>query len=99
MLQKLIKSNVLLSFQQKHKLLSFLKKASKEDLLSLNRILNSSNEKLRKHLNDNVNSENIDGLLMKIQKIKLRVNKFEEKTEEEKEDILEQELLSKIDQE
>lgn len=98
-LQKLIKSNLLLQVQQKQRLLLLLDSASENDLEALELILESSNQKFREILNKQLNSENIDEIVLKIKKIKERVNKLEEKSEEEKELLIEQELLSLIDQE
>ena len=98
-LQKLIKSNLLLQTQQKNELLISLERASINDLEALELILESSNKKFREILNKQLNSENIDEIVLKINKIKERVNKLEEKSEEEKELLIQQELLSLIDQE
>jgi len=98
-LQKLIRFNLLLQKQQKQRLLSVLDSASENDLEALELILESSNKKFREILNKQLNSENIDEIVLKIKKIKERVNKLEEKSEEEKELLIEQELLSLIDQE
>ena len=98
-LQKRIRFNLLLQKQQKQRLLSVLDSASKTDLEALELILESSNKRFREILNKQLNSENIDEIVLKIKKIKERVNKLEEKSEEEKELLIEQELLSLIDQE
>ena len=98
-LQKLIKSNLLLQSQQKQRLLLVLESASEKDLEALELILESSNQKLKDVLNKNLNAENIDDFVLKIKKVKQKVNVLEENSAEQIEAGLEQELLSLIDQE
>ena len=94
---KLIKSNMLLEFEQKNKLLAEIDKASLDDIEALELILNSSSQRLKESLNNHLNSDNIDGFLFKLNKIKSKINSFEEKNMEEKESLLEDEILSKIE--
>tara|TARA_Y100001970_G_scaffold278044_1_gene383184 strand:+ start:1036 stop:1365 length:330 start_codon:yes stop_codon:yes gene_type:complete len=94
---KLIKSNMLLELEQKNKLLAVIDKASLDDIKALELILNSSSQRLKESLNNHLNSDNIDGFLFKLKKIKTKINSFEEKNLEEKETFLEEELLSKIE--
>jgi len=98
-LQKRIKSHVLLQSQQKERLLLVLESASEKDLESLEQILNSLNKKFISVLDHSLNAENTEQVILKFKNLKKQVDRMEESAELEREELMQEDLLSKIDQE
>ena len=95
-LQKLIKSNLLLQSQQKERILLSLESASESELNALGLILESSDQKLMAVLEKNLNAESAKELVFKFKKIKKEVDKMQEGAELERDKLIQEDLLSKI---
>ena len=87
----------MLSSDHKVLLLKALKKASDTQVLELMNILNESDSRLRLLVNSKLDKDNVGDILIKINKVKKKVDVVQELAAEKQEEVFESELLSKIE--